>query len=71
MENISKDEALAKLANRVRELRLNKGVSQQEAYIDTSLHFGRIEQGKRDINYTSILRICSYFEISINDFFNY
>ena len=69
MENISKVEALLKLANRVKELRIKKGVSQQNAYNDTGIHFGRIEQGKKDIKYTTLLRISNYFEISLNDFF--
>lgn len=71
MELTSKKEALIKIAKRIKELRQKKGVSQQEAYIDTSIHFGRIEQGKRDLSYYTILRICSYFKISIQEFFDY
>jgi len=62
MENISKEAALSNLVKRVKELRIQKGVSQQNAYNDTRIHFGRIEQGIRDVSYTTILRICSYFE---------
>lgn len=71
MENISKEEVLLKLAKRIKELRLKKGVSQQNAYNDTSIHFGRIEQGKIDISYTTILRICNYFEITLIDLFEF
>lgn len=71
MELPSKQEALRGLAKRVKELRQNKGVSQQEAYIDTSIHFGRIEQGKRDVSYFTLLKICGYFKITINEFFDF
>lgn len=67
MENISKEAALLKLAKRVKELRKIKGVSQQNAYNDTGIHFARIEQGKRDVSYTTLLRICNYFNISLKD----
>ncbi len=70
MENFSKEAALSQLAKRVKELRKLKGVSQQNAYNDTGIHFARIEQGKIDISHTTLLRICEYFEISLKDFFD-
>ena len=69
MENISKKEALSQLGKRVKELRRIKGVSQQNAYNDTGIHFARIEQGKRDVGYFTIIRLCNYFEIDLVDFF--
>lgn len=70
MENSSREEALIILAKRIKELRKIKDVSQQNAYNDTGIHFARIEQGKRDISYTTLLRICNYFEITLKEFFN-
>lgn len=69
MENISREEALFKIAKRIKSLRQEKGVSQQDAYNDTGIHFGRVEQGKRDVGYLTLLRITNYFEISLEDFF--
>ncbi|MBP0903562.1 helix-turn-helix domain-containing protein [Mariniflexile gromovii] len=69
MENLSKEEVLLQLAKRVKELRLKKGVSQQNAYNDTSIHFARIEQGKRDISYFTLYKISKYFDIELRDFF--
>ena len=66
MDNISKQDALLRVAKRIKELRLKKKVSQQDAYNDTSIHFGRIEQGKRDLSYFTLLRICNYLYISIS-----
>lgn len=70
MENFSKESVLLDLAKRVKKLREEKEVTQQEAYNDTGIHFARIEQGKRDISYTTFLRICNYFGISTKEFFN-
>jgi transcriptional regulator with XRE-family HTH domain len=69
MDNDSKESALIKLAQRIKELRLTKGVSQQDAYNDTGIHFGRIEQGKRDLSYITLLRICEYFDIELMELF--
>lgn len=70
MEEPSKEVELAKLANRVTELRNQKGISQLHAYNDTGIHFGRIEQGERDISYFTLIKLCQYFEISLHEFFN-
>jgi len=43
-------------------LRLKKGVSQEAAYNDTGVHFGRIEQGKRDISYLIICKVINYLD---------
>jgi len=61
---------LLDLSKRVKKLRTEKSVSQHIAYLDTKIHFGRIEQGKRDINLTTLYKICDYFEISLKDFFD-
>jgi transcriptional regulator with XRE-family HTH domain len=67
MEDFSKEDALIKLAKQVKKLRKEKGVSQQNAYNDTGIHFARIEQGKRDVSYTTLIRICQYLNISLTD----
>lgn len=70
MEENDKKELLNILAKRIKELRSKKGVTQEEALNDTGIHFGRIEQGKRDISFTTLFKICQYFEISPKDLFN-
>ena len=64
-----KKELLLQLAKKVKLLRLKKGISQETAYNDTGIHFGRIEQGIRDISFTTLFEICSYFNISFSEFF--
>ncbi len=70
LENVSNTEKLLWLAKRVKELRTSKNLTQLQCYLDTNIHFGRIEQGKRDISFTTLCKICEYLEITPNDFFN-
>ena len=70
MKSTEKDELLIKLANRVKELRIAKNLTQEDAYNDTGIHFGRIERGKRDVSFSSLKKICDYFELSLEEFFS-
>jgi transcriptional regulator with XRE-family HTH domain len=69
VEEYNKKELLSIVAKRVKELRSKKDVTQDNALNDTGIHFGRIEQGKRDISFFTLFKICQYFEISLKDFF--
>jgi len=66
----SSQEILLKFAKKIKELRLAKGVTQQDAYNDTGIHFGRIEQGKRDASLTTLVKISEYFDVSISELIN-
>ncbi len=63
----SETEILLKFASKIRELRFIKNVSQLEAYNDTGIHFGRIEQGKRNVSLTTIFKLAEYFKVSPKD----
>lgn len=67
--HVKNNSRLSWLSMRVKELRLQKSLSQHQCYSDTNIHFGRIEQGKRDISFTTLCQICDYFEISPQEFF--
>ena len=68
MKKKDKKILLIQLAKRVKELRKVKGVTQADALTDTKILFSRIEQGKRDISFTTLYKICQYFEISMDEF---
>ncbi|PHS10021.1 MAG: transcriptional regulator [Kordia sp.] len=63
------ENSLISLATRIKELRSAKGVTQEEAYNDTGIHFGRIEQGKRDASFTTIKKISTYLGVTLEEFF--
>ncbi len=62
-------ELLLWLARRIKSLRTSKGLTQLQCFNDTNIHFGRIEQGNRDISFLTLYKICCYLEISHKDFF--
>lgn len=61
-------ELLLNLAKRLKELRNQKGVTQEDVYNDTGIHVARIEQGKRDISYTTLCKLAEYFKVKLSDF---
>ncbi len=69
MKTIDDKKELQKLATAIKKHRISKGITQQEAYNDTGIHFARIEQGNRNVNYLTLVKICRYFEIDPCEFF--
>jgi len=53
---------------KIRKLREQKGVAQQEFYNDTEIHIGRIESEQRDLPISTLKRICEYFGITTSEF---
>ena len=60
---------LGQLANRIKSLRDNRNLTQEDAYNDTGIHFGRIETGRWDPKFSTIRRISDYFGLTITEFF--
>lgn len=60
---------ISKIANRVKQLRIEKGISQDSFFIDTEIHIARIESGRSNITISTLSAICDYFGISLSDFF--
>ena len=61
---------LLNIAQRIKQLRMQKGVSQETFYIDTDIHIARIESGKSNITVSTLNDICKYFEVSLSEFFS-
>ena len=57
------------LANLIKGLREARNLTQEDAYKDTGIHFGRIETGKWDPKFSTIKRIATYFNLSVTEFF--
>ena len=53
-----------------RELRAEKGVSQETVYEDTGIHIGKIETEKYNITVSTLARLCRYYGISLGAFFD-
>ena len=57
------------LAEKLRQLRKEKGVSQQQVYNDTDIHIGRLETGKMNATINTIYLLCQYFNLTLKEFF--
>lgn len=65
-----RNDALVKaIGNRLRELRLAKGLSQDVVYIDTDIHIARVEMGKYNITISTLSDLCDYYGVSLDQFF--
>ena len=61
---------LKAIAGRLRELRAEKGVSQETVYEDTGIHIGKIETEKYNITVSTLARLCRYYGISLGALFD-
>ena len=68
-----KEEDLKKLANRIRELRQEKGYSNYESFAyENNLpraQYGRYEKGE-DLKYSSLLKVIRALGVSVQEFFS-
>jgi transcriptional regulator with XRE-family HTH domain len=60
---------LKRVALRIKQLRQEKGITQEDFLNDTGIHIGRIETAQRDFSMTTLQAICKYFGITASEFF--
>jgi transcriptional regulator with XRE-family HTH domain len=63
------EELLLKIVLHIKQLRKEKKVSQMEFYYDTNIHIGRIESKRVNVSVSVLYDICTYFGISLEEFF--
>lgn len=64
-------ELLNRVVLAIKAIRKSKKVTLEVFYFDTGIHIARIEQGKSNITVSTLSKICTYFDMSIIDFFIY
>ena len=69
MAQIRDQELLQQIALKLKKLREKKGVSQEQLYNETDIHIARIETGKVNISVSTLSKLCSYFDVSLSEFF--
>lgn len=63
-------ELLNRVAVRIKEIRLAKGITQEVFYNDTGINIGRIERSKRNFSISTMKKICEYLDITLEEFFS-
>lgn len=69
----SKENILIKFGERVRELRKEKGFSQEQLAFKADLHrtyIGMIERAEKNITIVNVAKIADALEVKINELFN-
>lgn len=69
-QQIKNIEILSATAKRLKDLRVEKALSQEIVYNDTNIHIARIESGKNNISLSTLNALCEYYKISLKDFFS-
>ena len=64
------EELVKAVGKRLRELRLEKRLSQDIVYVDTDIHIARVEMGRYNITISTLSDLCDYYEITLKDFFD-
>lgn len=54
----------------LKKLREERGLSQRDVLYDTGILISRIESRDNSITVFTLLKLCKYFEITLQDFFN-
>ena len=60
---------LRSVAARLRVWREKRGVTQEEVYLDTGVHVGRIETGRSNLTVSTLHALCLYYGVSLSKFF--
>ena len=63
------EKVLRQIAERIREIRKELKITQDVVEQDTGLSIGRIEAGSMNLTVTTIVILCDYFEVSLEEFF--
>lgn len=71
-KQLSKEEALQRLAKRIKQLRIEKGYTSYEYFAYehniSRAQFGRYERGE-DLRFSSLLKVCNALGVSLEEFF--
>lgn len=68
-ERINK-ELMEQVGNRLREIRKEKGFQQEKVMFNTRIKVGRYERAEVNISLTTLSVLCTYYGISLKDFFD-
>lgn len=59
---------LISVAQRFKEIRLKRELTQEKVTFDTGINIGLIEVGKTNISIVTLITLCNYYNISLEDF---
>lgn len=57
------------IAQKLKQIRQVKGLSQEFVYLETEVHVGRVESGKVNISVVTLSILCDYYDVTLEEFF--
>ena len=63
------DKVLRQIADRIREIRKELNITQTVVIEDTGVNIGNIEAEAKNLTITTLIILCDYFEVSLEEFF--
>ncbi len=63
------DALITKIARRLKDLRVEKNLSQEIVYFNTGIHIGKIETEKYNITVSTLSKLCDYYGVTLEEFF--
>ena len=69
MAQIRDELLLRKIADRIKNLREARDMSQEKVYNELDIHIGRIETGRVNISVSTLSKLCEYFGLTLTEFF--
>ena len=69
MAQIKDTKLLKKIALLLKQIRHEKGLTQDEVFVDTNIHIARIETGRANPSVSTISTLCKYYNLKLADFF--
>jgi transcriptional regulator with XRE-family HTH domain len=67
---LKNDELIKQIVLLIKQLREERGLTQEDVYNDTGIHIARIETAKVNISISTLQALTMYFEISLENFFS-
>lgn len=63
------DFLVEQVVERLKAVRRERGLTQENVRFDTDLNIGRIESGRHSISLTTLADLCDYYDIPLEEFF--
>lgn len=70
MQKDEETKFLESVRNQLKLIRNERGVSQEEVYLELNIHIGRIETSQSNITILTLYKLCKFYNIDIKEFFN-
>jgi len=69
MSQIRDTKLLQRIALVAKQLREEKGLTQEDVYNETNIHIGRIETAKANLSVSTLSALCKYYKVKVSEFF--